>query len=102
MRKTEIRVESPEAFFERARKTARLADRGERIPASRIIAFEDAESLLSVDRETTVPNPGDRRGARTRACRVEALLDTHSLIGNPSARVPTRHARVRAPRVRLA
>ena len=54
MRKTEIRVESPEAFFERGRKTARLADRGERIPASRVIAFEDAESLLSVLTEKRV------------------------------------------------
>ena len=54
MRKTEIRVESPENFFERGRKTARLADRGERIPASRIIAFEDAELLLSVLTEKRV------------------------------------------------
>jgi len=103
MWKTEIRVESPEAFFERGRKTARLADRGERIPASRIIAFEDAKSLLSVDRETTMPNPGDRCGARTRACRVETLLDTCSRMGSrASASVPARHARVRAPRLKPA
>jgi len=99
MLKTEIRVETPEAFFERGRKTARLADRGERIPSSRVIACEDAESLPSVDHETTVPNPGDRRGARTRTCSVETLLDTPSLMGSrASARMPTRHARVRAPR----
>lgn len=54
MRKTEIRVETPEVFFERGRKTARLADRGERIPSSRVIAFEDAESLLSVLTEKRV------------------------------------------------
>ena len=37
-------------------------------------------------------------GARTRACRVETLLDTCSPAGSPaSARAPTRHARVRAP-----
>ena len=41
---------------------------------------------------------GDRRGARTRACSVETLLDTCSDVADrASARVPTRHARVRAP-----
>jgi len=45
----------------------------------------------------TMPNPCDRRGARTRACRVETLLDTSSARSPASARVPTRHARVRAP-----
>ncbi|MGO9010442.1 MAG: MarR family transcriptional regulator [Bryobacteraceae bacterium] len=54
MRKTEIRVESPDVFFERGRRTARVADRGGRIPASRIVAFEDAESLLSVLTEKRV------------------------------------------------
>ncbi len=54
MRKTESRVESPDVFFERGRRTARLADRGGRIPASRIVAFEDAESLLSVLTEKRV------------------------------------------------
>jgi predicted transcriptional regulator len=48
MRKTEIRVEPAEAFFERGRKLARLADRGGRIPPSRVIAFDDIESLLQV------------------------------------------------------
>jgi predicted transcriptional regulator len=54
MRKTEIRVEGVEAFFERGRKYARLADCGERIPESRIIAFEDVETLLSVLTEKRV------------------------------------------------
>ncbi len=48
MRKTEIRVEAADTFFKRGRKLARLADRKERIPATRIIAFEDVGSLLSV------------------------------------------------------
>ena len=48
MRKTEIRVERVEAFFERGRKLARLADRGGRIPPSRVVAFDDIESLLQV------------------------------------------------------
>lgn len=54
MRKAEIRVESVEAFFERGRKYARLADRGGRIPESRIVAFEDMETLLSVLTERRV------------------------------------------------
>ena len=48
MRKTEIRVERVEAFFERGRKLAHLADRGGRIPPSRVVAFDDIESLLQV------------------------------------------------------
>ena len=48
MRNTEVRVEQAEAFFERGRKLARLADRGGRIPPSRVVAFEDIESLLHV------------------------------------------------------
>lgn len=46
MRKTEIRVESVDSFFERGRKLAKAADRGGRIPDSRVVAFEDAEGLL--------------------------------------------------------
>ena len=39
-----------------------------------------------------------RRGARTLACRVETRLHTCSVRGNhASTRVPTRHAKVRAP-----
>ena len=48
MRKAEIRVEPVSAFFERGRKVARMADQGEKIPPSRVIAFEDMESLLHV------------------------------------------------------
>ena len=36
MRKAEIRVEPVEAFFERGRKIAELADAGKRIPPSRV------------------------------------------------------------------
>src|SRR6266852_698912 len=48
MRKIEIRVESADAFFERGRRIAELADRGARMPPSRIVAFEDVEDLLAV------------------------------------------------------
>ena len=48
MRKAEIRVERTEAFFERGRKHARLADRVDPIPPSHVVSFEDIESLLSV------------------------------------------------------
>lgn len=48
MRKTEIRVERVDAFFERGRKLAKLADRGDPIPPSRVVAFDDIESLLRV------------------------------------------------------
>ena len=48
MRKTEIRVERMDAFFERGRKHAKAADKGDAIPFSRIVAFEDVESLLRV------------------------------------------------------
>ncbi len=54
MRKAEIRVEPVSAFFERGRKVARLADRGDKIPPSRVISFEDMESLLHVLTEKRV------------------------------------------------
>jgi len=54
VRKTEIRVEPVEAFFERGRKIAMLADRGAPIPPSRIVAFEDIESLLHLLTEKRV------------------------------------------------
>ena len=54
MRKTEIRVEPVDEFFRRGRKLAQLADRGRPIPESRIIAFEDIESLLHVLTEKRV------------------------------------------------
>jgi predicted transcriptional regulator len=41
-------VEPVEAFFGRGRKVARLADGGDRIPPSRVVAFEDIESLRQV------------------------------------------------------
>ena len=46
MRNTEIRVEPVNAFFQRGRRLAKAADRGEAIPPSRTVAFEDMESLL--------------------------------------------------------
>jgi predicted transcriptional regulator len=54
MRKTEIRVEGVDAFFERGRKLARSADRGASIAPSRVIAFEDAGALLLVLTEKRV------------------------------------------------
>ena len=54
MGKTEIRVEPVGKFFERGRRLARLADRYERIPATRVVAFEDVGSLLSVLTEKRV------------------------------------------------
>ena len=54
MRKTEIRVETAGAFFERGRKTAQLADRGKRIPHSRVVAFEGVQELLKVLSEKRV------------------------------------------------
>jgi predicted transcriptional regulator len=54
VRKTEIRVERAEVFFERGRSIAGLADRGGPIPPSRIVAFEDVESLLHVLTEKRV------------------------------------------------
>jgi predicted transcriptional regulator len=54
VRKTEIRVERVEAFFERGRKFAKAADQGLAIPSSRVVAFEDVESLLHVLTEKRV------------------------------------------------
>ena len=54
MRKTEIRVERVDAFFERGRKLAKAADKGDAIPFSRVVAFEDVESLLHVLTEKRV------------------------------------------------
>ncbi len=54
MRRTEIRVESVDGFFDRGRKVAELADRGERIPETRVISFEEVEDLLSVLTEKRV------------------------------------------------
>jgi len=54
VRKTEIRVERVERFFERGRKLAKLADQGVAIPSSTVVAFEDVESLLKVLTEKRV------------------------------------------------
>ena len=54
MHKTEIRVERVDAFFERGRKLAKAADTGNAIPSSRVVAFEDVESLLHVLTEKRV------------------------------------------------
>ena len=54
MRKAEIRVERVDSFFERGRKLAKAADRGNAIPSSRVVAFEDVESLLHVLTEKRV------------------------------------------------
>ena len=54
MHRTEIRVERVDNFFERGRKLAKLADQGVAIPSSRVVAFEDVESLLHVLTEKRV------------------------------------------------
>jgi predicted transcriptional regulator len=54
MRKSEIRAERVDSFFERGRKLAKAADRGDAIPSSRVVAFEDVESLLHVLTEKRV------------------------------------------------
>jgi hypothetical protein len=51
---------------------------------------------LTACQETTFPF---RCGARTLACRVDTRVDALSPRAQVSRRVPTRHARVRAPRV---
>jgi len=48
VRKTEIQVEREDRFFDRGRRLARAADQGDAIPPSRVVAFEDVESLLHV------------------------------------------------------
>ncbi len=54
MRKTEIRVERVDRFFERGRALAKAADRGDTIPPRRVVTFEDIESLLHVLTEKRV------------------------------------------------
>ena len=54
MRKTEMRVEQVDAFFERGRKLSKAADQGAAIPFRRVVAFEDVESLLHVLTEKRV------------------------------------------------
>ena len=52
--KTEIRVQRVDSFFERGYKLAKAADQGGPIPSSRVVAFEDVESLLHVLTEKRV------------------------------------------------
>ena len=47
-KKTEIRLERVESFFERGRKLARSADPGRRIRSIGVVAFDDVRSLLYV------------------------------------------------------
>ena len=54
MRKTEIRVESANTFFERGRVLSRRADQEGAIPSRRVVAFEDVESLLHLLTEKRV------------------------------------------------
>jgi predicted transcriptional regulator len=54
VRKSEIRVERVDAFFERGRKLAKAADKDDAIPFSTMVAFEDVESLLHVLTEKRV------------------------------------------------
>ncbi len=46
--KTVIKTSSVEDFFKRGRDIARLADHGKPIPAERVIAFEDPETLARI------------------------------------------------------
>lgn len=55
MSKTEIRVERVDAFFKRGRKLARAADKGDAIPPSKVVAYEDVALLL---RHTEASKPG--------------------------------------------
>lgn len=48
MTKVTIKTGTPEQFFERGRKIARLADTGGRIPAHTILSFEDPVDLLKL------------------------------------------------------
>jgi predicted transcriptional regulator len=47
-------VEREDVFFERGRRLAKAADQGDAIPFSRVVAFEDVESLLHVLTEKRV------------------------------------------------
>jgi predicted transcriptional regulator len=46
--KTVIRTGNVEGFFKRGREVARLADQGKRIPAERVIAYENPEELARI------------------------------------------------------
>lgn len=42
-----VKTESREEFFARGKHIAKMLDKGEKIPASRIISFEDPEDLIN-------------------------------------------------------
>ncbi len=46
MSKVTIKTGTPEQFFERGRKIARIADAGGRIPAHTVLSFEDPADVL--------------------------------------------------------
>src|ERR1035438_264552 len=73
------------------------------ILSQRIIGLRFIHSSIGVVALSLIINKRsgekDCRGARTSACSVETLLDASRLRGPASAGVPTRHARVRAPRL---
>lgn len=48
MTKVTIKTGTPEQFFERGRKIARLADAGGRIPGHAILSFEDPADVLKL------------------------------------------------------
>ncbi len=48
MTKVTIKTGTPEQFFERGRKIARLADAGGRIPRHAILSFEDPADVLKL------------------------------------------------------
>jgi predicted transcriptional regulator len=65
MRRAEIRIENEEAFFDRVRAHAIAADRGEPIPPSHVIAFEDLETFLRVLNTNRVVLLRELKGTRT-------------------------------------
>ena len=94
MAKGKIRVESVEAFFERGRRFADLADRSSPMPCSRVVAFDDVEALLRLLTEKRVSllkelkqNPGSiadlaRRLKRDRSAvtRDIQLLERYGVV----------------------
>jgi hypothetical protein len=62
MRKAEIRVERVDSFFERGRRLAKAADRGDAIPSSRVVAYEETEARQERS-DPRCPGFGAFRGA---------------------------------------
>lgn len=44
-KRNEVKIESREDFFARGKHIGKMLDKGEKIPPSRIISFEDQEDL---------------------------------------------------------